>query len=53
MDGASQGAPRVVGCGGLMRDHIRQWHYGFVANIGVGNSLKAKAWDLYRGLNLL
>lgn len=51
-DGVAHGTPDITGCSGIIRDHIGQWQYGFMANIGMGNALEAKASGLCHGLNL-
>ena len=51
-DGAVNGNPDLVGCGGVVRDDLGQWVIGFSKCIDITSSFAAELWGLMEGLIL-
>nr|GMD92032.1 reverse transcriptase [Ipomoea batatas] len=51
-DGALKKNTGLASAGGLARDHLGDWLFGFVTKIGFTNSFAAELWGLREGLRL-
>nr|GLL25014.1 uncharacterized protein LOC109163410 [Ipomoea trifida] len=51
-DGAFKKGTRLASTGGLVRDHLGEWLFGFVTKIGFTNSFAAELWGIREGLRL-
>lgn len=51
-DGASKGTNHAASCGGVLRDAVGRWLYGFAANLGSASAIEAEIWGIYYGLSL-
>lgn len=52
-DGCSKGDPGQAGYGGLLRDEVGTWLWGYHGYLGSCTSLEAELWGLYRGLTII
>lgn len=52
-DGNSRGDPRQSGYGGLLRDEVGTWIWGFYGYLGNCSSLEAELWGIYWGLTII
>lgn len=53
VNGASNGSPRRVAAGDVIRDDGGNWIRGFTCRIGNVDALRAKLWGIWRGLILV
>ncbi|GMP76765.1 hypothetical protein CsSME_00033307 [Camellia sinensis var. sinensis] len=53
VDGCSKGDPGQAGYGGLLRDEMGLWIWGFYGKLGHCLSLEAELWAIYGGLTIL
>nr|GMD37695.1 LINE-type retrotransposon LIb DNA [Ipomoea batatas] len=51
-DDAYKKGTGLASAGGLARDHLGDWLYGFITKIGATNSFAAELWGLREGLRL-
>lgn len=43
---------RILGAGGIIRDHCGNWVSGYSSSLGTGHILKAELWSILHGLKL-
>ncbi|XP_028120402.1 uncharacterized protein LOC114317817 [Camellia sinensis] len=52
-DGCSRGDPGQSHYGGLLRDEVGSWVWGFQGYLGHCTSLEVEIWGIYRGLTII
>ncbi|CAL5435909.1 unnamed protein product [Camellia sinensis] len=52
-DSCSNGDPRQSSYGGLLRDEVGSWLWGYHGYLGHCTSLEAEIWNIYRGLTII
>ncbi|CAL5426615.1 unnamed protein product [Camellia sinensis] len=51
-DGASKNSPKLAAAGGIIRDWMGKWIFGFCRNIGHSSSIETELWAMRDGLKL-
>ena len=49
-DGSSLGNPSIVGVGGILRDHLGQWIFGFSLHVGLATNNMVELATVRQGL---
>lgn len=52
IDSSVRGEDNSAGCGGVCRDSMGNWVFGFSRNMGSSNVLWAELWAIYTMINL-